>query len=250
MMTLHTATTIDPVSAFPAPVKRPVMVQEWRDVAFLHWRVDPSVVDRLTPEGLEPDTFDGSAWVGLVAFHMIDIGLPHTPAVPYLGTFPETNVRTYVKDRSGRPGVWFHSLEASRLLPVWVARAGYDLPYMWARMSIARSEGTIRYASSRRWPGPNGAGGVLSIEPEREPHAPDALDDFLTSRWGLYATGRSGKLSYAPVEHPAWPLHRASAPHVRDSLIAAAGYPPPVDPPHVLYSPGVPVRVGLPRRVH
>ena len=226
------------------------MVQEWRDVAFLHWRVDPAVVDRLTPDGLEPDTFDGSAWVGLVAFHMVDIALPHLPAVPYLGTFPETNVRTYVRDVSGRPGVWFHSLEASRVLPVWTARVGYDLPYMWAQMSISRSSDVVRYSTTRWWPGPRGAGGVISIAPTLEPHTPDPLDDFLTSRWGLYATGRSGALRYAPVDHPAWPLHRADAVHVRDSLVAAAGYPQPDSEAHVLYSPGVPVRVGLPRRVH
>ena len=225
------------------------MVQEWRDVAFLHWRVDSEVVNRLTPAGLEPDLFDESAWVGLVAFHMVDIGLPHTPAIPYLGTFPETNVRTYVRDRSGRPGVWFHSLDVSRLLPVWVARSGYGLPYMWSQMAISKSSNSVRYSSARRWPQPKGAGGILSIEHERTPHAPDDLDDFLTSRWGLYTTGRSNTMRYAPVAHPHWPLHRAQARHVSDSLVAAAGYPQPNDAPHVLFSPGVPVRIGLPHRV-
>lgn len=225
------------------------MLQDWRDAAFLHWPVDPDDVQRLLPDGLTADTFDGSGWVGLIAFDMVGIRVPGLPRVPYLGSFPETNVRTYVRDRSGRPGVWFHSLEATRLLPVLVARSGYSLPYMWARMSIDRTGDVLRYTAHRKWPAPAGAGGILTVRPDPAPHEADALDAFLTARWGLYSTDRSGRLRYAPVDHPAWPLHRAEALHVRDSLITAAGYDTPVGAPHVRYSPGVPVRVGLPSAV-
>lgn len=230
----------------PHRVARPVMKQEWRDAAFLHWPVPADQVQRLLPDGLTADTFDGTGWVGLIAFHMVGIRAPGLPPVPYLGSFPETNVRTYVRDASGRPGVWFHSLDATRLLPVWTARVGYRLPYMWSRMSIDHTGDILRYTARRRWPGPVSAGGTLTIRPDTEPAPPTALDAFLTARWGLYTDDRSGRLRYAPVEHPAWPLHRADALHVRDSLVEAAGYPPPAGDPHVLWSPGVPVRVGLP----
>lgn len=240
---LHPATTpTDP----PHTIRYPVMVQHWRDVAYLHWRVDPGRAQSLLPPGLHVDTFDGSAWVGLVAFHMVDIGLPRLPAVPYLGTFPETNVRTYVRDDDGRPGVWFHSLEASRLLPVGTARAAYALPYMWARMAITRSDGAVRYASRRIWPGPRGAGGVITVRPRGEPITPSELDVFLTARWGLYSASRSG-LRHAPVDHPAWPLRRGELLHLSDTLVEAAGYDTPDGPPYVLWSPGVPVRIGRPR---
>jgi len=246
---LSTPTRLPTASSPPHRVARPVMLQEWRDVAFLHWRAEPAAVQRLLPPGLAADTHDGSAWVGLVAFRMVGIRAPGLPGLPYLGTFPETNVRTYVRDASGRPGVWFHSLEATRLVPVLTARAGYSLPYMWARMSINHGEDTIRYTSRRTWPSPKGIGGVLTIRPQGTPHEPDELDAFLTARWGLYSTTRSGKLRYAPVEHPAWPIQRAEAVHVRDSLIEAAGYDAPEGRPHVCWSPGVPVRIGLPRWV-
>jgi uncharacterized protein YqjF (DUF2071 family) len=233
----------------PGVVRRPLMEQTWRDVAFLHWRVEPATIEALLPPGLSVDTFDGSGWVGLVAFEMVGIRGPHLPAIPYLGTFPETNVRTYVRDLDGRPGVWFHSLEATRLLPVLTARAGYALPYMWARMGIQHADGSVRYESTRRWPAPRGVGGVVTVVPDPSPTTPTPLDAFMTARWGLFTTSHSGSLRYAPVEHGPWPLHRAEAPHVRDTLIEAAGYPPPEGPPHVLWSPGVDVRVGRPLRV-
>ena len=233
----------------PHTISRPIMLQEWRNVAFLHWQADPDRVRQLIPADLEVDTFDGSAWVGLIGFEMVGVRLGKGPRIPYLGTFPETNVRTYVRDRSGRPGVWFHSLEASRLLPVMTARGTYSLPYMWASMGITSVNETIRYATSRRWPAPSGAGGVMTIRHEPEPTTTDPLAAFLTARWGLYSTSPRGDLRYAPVEHPPWILHRAETVHLQDTLLQAAGYPEPSGEAHVLWSPGVPVRIGVPRRV-
>ncbi|NCX05723.1 MAG: DUF2071 domain-containing protein, partial [Actinobacteria bacterium] len=56
------------------------MKQQWQELAYIHWRYDASVVQALLPEGLEVDTFDGSAWVGLIPFSMRNISFPGTPA--------------------------------------------------------------------------------------------------------------------------------------------------------------------------
>ena len=135
-------------------VHRPVMLQGWKDLTFVHVAYDPQVVQRRLPQGLTVDTFEGRAWVGLVAFHMENIRLPYLPPVPYLGTFPETNVRTYVRGPDGRPGVWFDSLDITRLIPVLVALGTYRIPYRWADMSIEHESDTVIYRSKRRWPGP------------------------------------------------------------------------------------------------
>lgn len=90
------------------------MLQGWEALTFLHWRVDPAVMARRLPADLQVETCDGSAWVGLVPFIMT-VTLPGVPPVPCLSRFCETNVRTYVRDRHGRSGVWFFSLDAARL---------------------------------------------------------------------------------------------------------------------------------------
>ena len=104
------------------------MKQQWRDLAYIHWAYEPAVVQALLPEGIEVDTFDGKAWVGLIPFSMRNISFPLIPPVPYFGSFPEVNVRTYVK-RNGVPGVWFFYLDVNRLIPAVVARTTYFIPY-------------------------------------------------------------------------------------------------------------------------
>jgi uncharacterized protein len=231
------------------PVTRAAMVHGWDDLTFLHWRFEPEVVQRLLPRGLTVETFDGSAWVGLVPF-FLRVGMPGVPSVPWLSRFAETNVRTYVKSADGARGIWFFSLDAQRLGAVVIARATYRIPYFWSRMAIERSGSTITYSCRRRWPGPRGATSHAVIE-IGAPYAPDGLtelDHFLTARWMLYSAPRSG-LHRARAAHPPWPLHRASVTRLRDELVVAAGLPAPVGEPLVHWSPTVEVRIGWPRRV-
>ncbi len=231
----------------PSPVRRPVMLQEWRDLAYLHFDYDPADVARLLPAGLDVDTFGGRAWVGLVPFSMRRISFPPLPAVPWLGSFPEINVRTYVV-RDGVPGVWFFSLDVNRLLPAVVARATYRLPYCWGSASNGLDGSCLVSQVVRRWPR-RGATTDIKVEIGDEIAEPSQFEHFLTARWGLYSTWFGNRLVYAPVDHPRWPLRRANVVSLDDSLIRAAGLPAPTVEPHCMFSSGVPVRVGLPRVV-
>jgi uncharacterized protein YqjF (DUF2071 family) len=221
-----------------------VFTQSWRDVAFLHWAVDPALVAPLLPAGTVPDVHDGAGYVGLIPFRMRRIGLFGAPGVPYLGSFPETNVRLYSVDDNGRRGVVFRSLESSRLLPVLAARWSARLPYQWARMTVRRDGDRLAYESSRRWPGPAGVAGRVVVQVGERLTAPDPLAAFLTARWGLHRPGARGPV-YWPNEHPEWPLHRAELLDLHESLLAAAGLPGVTGrPDSVLFSPGVDVRFG------
>ena len=77
-------------------IRKAVMVQHWSDLDFVHWRYPAEIVQALLPDGVEVEQFDGTAWVGLIPFHMNDLGFPLLHPLPYVGSFPEVNVRTYV----------------------------------------------------------------------------------------------------------------------------------------------------------
>ena len=229
----------------PEPVKRAVMVQQWQDLAYIHWRYPIEEIQALLPAGVEVDSFDGSAWVGLIPFSMKNIGLPRMPAVPYFGSFPEVNVRTYVR-RNGVPGVWFFSLDVNRFLPALVARVSYFLPYCWGRASNKRTDSTLETEVRRRWPSRASTSIRVSIGDPIE--SPDELSVFLSARWGLYSRGIGKGVRYAPVDHETWPLWTATLESLNDTLLTAAGLSAPKGDPHVMFSPGVSVRIGLPRR--
>lgn len=244
---LDTASRYGPVCS--TPVRRAAMVHWWDELTFFHWRFEPAVVQRLLPHGLTVETFDGTAWVGLVPF-FLRVGLPRIPSVPWMSRFAETNVRTYVRSKDGTSGIWFFSLDAGRLGAVLVARSTYRLPYFWSKMALERTGSMISYSCRRRWPGPRGATSEAVVE-IGDRYAVDELgelDHFLTARWALFSAPRSG-LHHALAFHDPWPLHRGRVVWLHDELVTAAGLPAPLDGPLVHYSPSVEVRIGWPATI-
>lgn len=245
------APPVEPVTVTcPRPVRRPVMRQGWRDLASIHWRYPAAVVQALLPAGFTVDTHEGDALVGLIPFRMERIRFgPLGPFGPW-STFPETNVRTYLVDPRGRRGVWFCSLDITRLVPALVARATYHLPYCWGRMSIERRGDVVEYLQRRRWPGGATAASRVAVRvgaPLAE--VPDgSLEAFVTARWALGST-LAGRPLWADVEHGPWPLHAAELLVCDESLLVAAGLPAPAGEPLVVWSPGVEVAIARPSLV-
>ena len=238
-----------PVSRTAPPLpSRPVIGQRWRDAVFLHWRVDPADVAPWLPAGVRPDVAaDGATRVGLIPFRLEATTFPPLPAVPWLGTFLETNVRLYGVDDEGRRGVVFRSLDAQHLLPVLAARAALGLPYRWARMRAHRQGDVLSYSSSRL----EGAGPrtSISVRLTGEEVAGDGSADFVTARWAMHVS-HLGRTRYWRNQHEAWPLQRAEVIDLRDELLSAAGFPGLASrpPDSVLYSPGVTTFFSAPAR--
>lgn len=231
----------------PLPTRQ-IMSQWWRDIAFVHWPVDPARVAPLMPAGVRPDTHDGTAWVGLIPFRMVDAGVGTGHPVPWLGSFLETNVRFYSVDDAGRHGVVFRSLEAERLAVVLGTNASFRVPYKWARMSYAASGPRVRYRTRRLTPA--GPRSLLEVEVGDPVERPTDLDLFLTARFGLH-TSVAGRSFWIPNTHGPWPLRRATVRALDDELVAAGGLPGVVDtePGSVLFSTGVRTVFGLPQRL-
>ncbi len=239
-------TAPEPVSVIAPALPRPhLMRQHWRDVGFLHWAVSPGSVAHLFPPGVRPDVLDGDTFVGLIPFRMVGAGFAHGPAVPWAGTFLETNVRLYSVDDTGRRGIVFASLDADRTLVVAGARAVFGLPYRWARMAHEVRDGVHRYQAELRWPGTR-ARSRIGLRPGGT--APDGeLERFLTARWGLHVA-HLGRTWYVPNTHPAWPLRTAEVTELDDGLVPSVGlgHLTGRPPDHVAFSDGVAVSFGGP----
>ncbi len=226
------------------PGTRPAMYQSWRSLSFLHWKFDPATIQELLPDGLTVDTFEGSTYVGIVAFTMHRVRLPWLPAVPGTSPFHETNVRTYVVDERGRPGVWFFSLEASNGLMAHVARRWYRLPYNCARMEVDTGADSTRYESERLCPDPLPA--YCRIETcgygTQFLARPGTLEFFLAERYYLFARS-NGRLFSGQVHHVPYPLHTARCTECEETLLRRLNIERPEEGPIAHFSAGVDVEV-------
>ena len=223
------------------------MTQRWRDATFAHWAVEPDAVRAILPFGLEPDLFDGRAWVSLVGFEMDSLRVPGLPPIPTTHRFLEFNVRTYVVGPEG-PGVWFCSLDVPNWLPVVVARVGFALPYDKGEVTVERRTDQIGWTVDRSWPDRATGELVVRSTGRRVDAADDPLATFLTARWRLYARTRGGVLLSAPVHHEPWSLEHGELVSVDTDVARAAGFV--LEGVPILHrAADVSVRVGLPRAV-
>jgi uncharacterized protein YqjF (DUF2071 family) len=225
----------------PDPQRRVVMRQRWEHLLFLHWTVDRETIQQTLPEGLHCDTFAGTGWLGIVPFAMRDVRPAGLPAVGSLSNFLELNVRTYVHDANGVPGVWFYSLDCNQALAVWVARTFFRLPYEHAAMQ-AEFGAANDYRSTRRG---TGVEARFRWRPQGSPQAAKAagLDHFLLERYHLYAA-KGGKLFRGQVAHEPYQFQPAEVDELSIQPAELAGFPGlPAKPQHVCHSPGVDVRI-------
>ena len=61
--------------------KPQILRQDWVNLSFLHWAVEPASIAQFYPPGTEPDVFEGRSYVGLVSFQMANAGLARGPAL-------------------------------------------------------------------------------------------------------------------------------------------------------------------------
>jgi uncharacterized protein YqjF (DUF2071 family) len=198
----------------------------WHDLMFMHWPVPAAALRPLIPAGLEVDTYEGRAWIGVVPFRMSGIRMRWMPPVPGTSAFPELNVRTYVTT-GGKPGVWFFSLDATNKLAVRAARWTFHLPYFDARMHCTRepAAGWVDYASVRTHRAAPPAGYRARYRPigdARNP-LPGTLEYFLTERYCLYSADRGGRVYRGDIAHPPWCLRDAEAEVEQNSMLEPLG---------------------------
>lgn len=228
------------------PNESPVMYQSWHDLLFLHWKFEPAIIQPLLPHGLQVDTFDGSAWVGVVPFIMRRVRPKWSPSVPWLSGFPELNLRTYAVSDRGVPGVWFFSLDAQRLPAVILARVFFGLPYHWAHMSVRTGDDGFIHYRSRRFSSWSSGSMEYRYRPTGEMFQakPGTLEFFLAERYILFAHTRQGHLVTGQVHHTPYPLQRAEVSHHDTRLLSLSGLSAPREPfCHALYSHAVDVEI-------
>ncbi len=242
------------------------VAMRWRNLLFAHWPLRAETLRPLIPPELEIDTFDGWAWIGVVPFYLSI----RYRWMPFGLSFPEVNVRTYVK-HGEQSGVWFLSLDAESRLAVSVARRTYGLPYHAARMSVRKmpsepsplgrgpGEGaeywpdaltpTLSQRAREQIAGVAGPRICFSSRrkslnsPPAELHieykpigntftaAAGSIDHWLIERYQLFTADHEGRIARGKIHHPPWQLQSAAADFQINRLVELLGISLPPEPP-------------------
>ncbi len=235
---------------YPAPRLPYVMHQAWHELLFIHYRVPAEELRRVVPSSLPLDTFEGSAYIGIVPFMMRNVRPRLLPALPWLSFFPELNVRTYVL-RDQRPGVYFFSLDAGNPVSVELARTFFHLPYYNATMECIAAGDEVEYASTRT--DRRGAPAYFRAvyRPMGAPFVPPrgSLEYFLTARYCLYTTDERGNVLRAEIHHRPWLLQPAQAEIQTNTMTQQIGLTLAPQTPHLLFARSMSMVNWLPQRL-
>ena len=186
---------------FPMPERPHSLVQEWKNLTFMHWEVDPVKLAKYIPDGLEIDLFEGRAFIGTIPFIMANVRPRMTFPIPGVSTFPEINIRTYVR-KGSRAGVLFLTLEAQSLITCSYATRAYGLPYRYSIANVQSQDGKYQWDACRK-DGSHEIIGECTWDEQNEVAKKGTLEEFLFERYCLYTTHR-GNLCIAYTHHEPW----------------------------------------------
>ena len=223
---------------FSMPNRSHSLIQEWRHLSFLHWEVDPNKLKQYIPEGIEIDFFEGKSFVGVIPFLMKNVRPRFLPAVPGISTFPEFNIRTYVK-KNGKAGVLFLTLDAQSRITCAYAPRAYGLPYTYAKCKLKIEKDNFNWESKRSKEGSELKGSCIAIGEEMLA-MPNSLEEFLFERYSLYVKHKnSAKMAY--TLHDPWKFKEAKVELSINTLTESydLGIKNPLKPDYVHMSDGV-----------
>lgn len=185
---------------YPLPDRPWQYYQAWKEVLFVHWPLDPGVVQGLIPQGLELDVFQGEAWISIVVFEVEGLRPRQTPAFSTVSDFLELNVRTYVT-RNGKPGIYFLHIEAEKRLSAWMAKFVTGMPYVKSEIQHEHGSYTSKNAEL-------GFHFEARYQPLGLVQNKRVLDSWLTERYCVFHQLGEEYFGH-DIHHLEWPLQAA-----------------------------------------
>jgi uncharacterized protein YqjF (DUF2071 family) len=193
-------------------VSNTFLTAEWRHLVMLNYVVDPKLLKRLIPRGLELDAFHSATYVSVVGFLFLRTRI-FGISFPFHRDFEEVNLRFYVRHRAPegwRRGVVFVREIVPRRAIATLARLLYGEPYLAFPMRHSIKHDTEKLRCRYEWRRKGRLEFVAAAASgEPQPIEPGSLEEFITEHYWGY-TARAGRCAQYQVEHPSWRVWRAA----------------------------------------
>ncbi|MGH9629102.1 MAG: YqjF family protein, partial [Bryobacteraceae bacterium] len=185
------------------------LTADWRSLLMLNYEVAPEILRSYVPCGTELDDWQGRYYVSIVGLMFLKTRVLGW-RIPLHENFAEVNLRFYVRRKGPegwRRGVVFIKEIVPRRMVALAARAIYNEQYVAYRMRHSRRSGDLEYSWHFRgeWHGIR-----ARTSGEAQEAVEGSREEFITEHyWGYTMQRDLGCLEYR-VEHPRWPILRAS----------------------------------------
>lgn len=194
---------------------KPFLTAEWRHLAMLNFEIAREILEPLAPPGVVVDTYKGKAYVSVVGLLFENTRVKGVP-IPFHRNFEEVNLRFYVRHFSGdewRRGVVFIKEIVSSVAIATAARLAYNENYVVMEMGhrVEKLHDSDKLSTAYRWRTGEKWNHLQAIaDSESVLPAPGSIEEFLTDHhWGYTRQRDDTSIEYH-VDHPLWPLRRAT----------------------------------------
>ncbi len=189
--------------------KKPwLLTQQWHDVVFLHWPIQPHELQQRMPKELKLDLYEDTAWLGIVLFKVKGNRFRFMPPIPKMNSFLQLNVRTYVTCRE-RKGIYFFSSDVSSNFIAQITSIGHFLPYRYAEIICSRKGNILSLLHNYRNTNADESFHV-TFEPKAGEIESHAFEKWLVERYHSWVRGQK-HLIRIDISHMPWRLQRVNA---------------------------------------
>jgi uncharacterized protein YqjF (DUF2071 family) len=230
------------------PAARTFLTAEWHHLLGVTYPADEAQLAKHLPRGAQIDELEGSPRVSLVAF-----GFRHTRvrglAIPGHITFPEINLRFYVRLHGERGVVFIRELVPRPAISL-VAKLVYNEPYRTVRMEhVVTDARDALHVRHRFGPRRSSLLEAIASQTGRVPE-PGSAEHWLTHHDLGVGRTRDGRARSYRVEHELWALHEILTLNMDVDFGSLYGrewaHLSDAEPSHVTLANGSPVRVLAP----
>jgi uncharacterized protein len=201
------------------------LFSNWQDVLFVHFEVDPKVLQAEVPFDLH--LRDGKAYVSAIGFNLVGLrpkwgGRAGALLMKPIASHELLNVRTYVQ-HNGETGIYFLAEFLPNLLSLQLGPSMCGLPYRFARLEYQHHPALREICGQG-----HNAEGRYSYHADAKQDfqlqtcEPGTLDEFLVERYTAF-TFRRGLDRYFRVWHPNWSQTPVQVTLDETSLLASTG---------------------------
>jgi len=239
---------LNPARPWPLPQAPWIMSQQWRNLTFVHYAIDPKMLHPFIPKGLELDTYHDQAWISIVVLQVHHLRLRFMPPIPGVLHFNQMNIRTYVRSSEGKPGVYFLRIGATSRFAVFGASTFMYMPFVHAdlrmdSLPMDKSKSNQPPAQHINCSLPDHTKLRMSVMPDSSPFpaSSNPLTQWLTERYCQYCDSlhpiplrakgtENSELLITDIQHAAWTLQTVTVSVGENTLLQPFGITLPSSP--------------------